>query len=57
MAARVHYERELKHQAFLALGSLEALGNPVGLLRGMGQVCQEHRSPNHVYKSNKGCGT
>lgn len=38
MTAREHYERELKQQAFLMLGSLEAFGNPVGLLRGMGQV-------------------
>lgn len=38
LTAREHYERELKQQAFLMLGSLEAFGNPVGLLRGMGQV-------------------
>lgn len=39
LTAREHYERELKQQAFLMLGSLEAFGNPVGLVRGMGQVC------------------
>lgn len=38
MTAREHYQRELKQQAFLMLGSLEAFGNPVGLLRGVGQV-------------------
>lgn len=38
LTAREHYERELKQQAFLMLGSLEAFGNPVGLVRGMGQV-------------------
>ncbi|CAN0578535.1 unnamed protein product, partial [Laminaria digitata] len=42
LTAREHYERELKQQAFLMLGSLEAFGNPVGLLRGMGQVRTDH---------------
>ncbi|CAN0346255.1 unnamed protein product, partial [Scytosiphon promiscuus] len=41
LTAREHYERELKQQAFLMLGSLEAFGNPVGLLRGMGQGMQD----------------
>ncbi|CBJ29969.1 conserved unknown protein [Ectocarpus siliculosus] len=41
LTAREHYERELKQQAFLMLGSLEAFGNPVGLVRGMGQGMQD----------------
>ncbi len=38
---RAHYLRQLKQKALRVLGSLEALGNPVGLLRGMGQGMQD----------------
>jgi Vacuolar-sorting-associated 13 protein C-terminal len=36
--AKAHYSRALKQHMFQMLGSLEAFGNPVGLVRGMGQV-------------------
>ncbi|CAM9302133.1 unnamed protein product [Choristocarpus tenellus] len=39
--AREHYLRELKWDVFQLLGSLEALGNPVGLVRGMGQGIED----------------
>ncbi|CAM9663611.1 unnamed protein product [Discosporangium mesarthrocarpum] len=39
--AREHYVRELKQHAFQLLGALEAFGNPVGLMRGMGQGIQD----------------
>ncbi len=38
---RAHYLRQLKNKAFSILGSLEALGNPVGLFRDMGQGVQD----------------
>ncbi len=38
---RAHYLQQLKHKALSVLGSLEALGNPVGLFRDMGQGMQD----------------
>ena len=34
-ACMQHYNRALKKHLFSTLGSLQALGNPVGLVRGM----------------------
>ncbi|CAM9695330.1 unnamed protein product, partial [Phaeothamnion confervicola] len=39
--ARAHYTREVKQHVFQLLGSLEAFGNPVGLVRDMGQGVQD----------------
>ena len=36
-AVRGHYSRSIKRHLLSTLGSLQALGNPVGLLRGLAQ--------------------